>query len=133
MTALSTADTIADIIGVGVAAYLREHPQILELAGQARARADRARAQRDLDLLAAEIVAAGHHLDELRRKQERLRAIAGGLLLADTGREQHMRQVSQASAQAGRDAEPTLGRSPHPGRSERQVEQAGPYTHPSAI
>jgi hypothetical protein len=41
---------------------------------------DRARAQRDLDFLAAGIVAAEHHLDELRRKQGWLRAIAGGAL-----------------------------------------------------
>ncbi len=62
-----------------MAAHLRDHPEILDLAAQARARADPARAQRDLDFLAAEIVAAEHHLDELRRKQERLRAIVGGL------------------------------------------------------
>ena len=74
----STADTIADIIGAGVAAHLREPPPVLDLAEQARARADRARAQRDPGFLAAEIVAAEHHLDELRRKRERLWAIAGG-------------------------------------------------------
>ncbi len=62
-----------------MAAYLRDHSEILDLAAQARARAAQARAQRDLDFLAAEIVAAEHHLDELRRKQEQLRAIAGGL------------------------------------------------------
>jgi len=73
-----------------VAAYLRDHSEILDLAAQARARADQARAQRDLDFPAAEIVAAGHHLDELRRKQERLRAIAGGPP-EDAGQEQPSR------------------------------------------
>ena len=63
-----------------MAAHLCDHPQTLDLAAQARVRGGRARAQRDLDFVVAEIVAAGHHLDELRRKQERLRAIAGGPL-----------------------------------------------------
>jgi hypothetical protein len=74
------------IIAADVAAYLRDHSEILDLAAQARARAAQARAQRDLAFLAAEIVAAEHHLGELRRKQE-LRAIAGGLP-EDTGQEQ---------------------------------------------
>ena len=62
----------------GVAAWLRDHPEILDLAAQARARAGRARARRDLELLTAEITAAEQQLDGLRRKQERLQAIASG-------------------------------------------------------
>jgi len=74
----AVAGAIASIIGAGVAAWLRDHPEILDLAAQARARAGRARARRDLELLTAEITAAGQHLDGLRRKQERLQAIASG-------------------------------------------------------
>jgi hypothetical protein len=72
------ADTIAAIVGTDVAAWLRDHPEILDQAAQARARAEQGRAQRDLELLAAEIMAAGQHLDGLRRKQEQLRVIASG-------------------------------------------------------
>ena len=74
----SVAGAIASIIGAGVAAWLRDHPEILDLAAQARARAGRARARRDLELLTAEITAAEQQLDGLRRKQERLQAIASG-------------------------------------------------------
>jgi hypothetical protein len=95
-----TADTIAGIIGADVAAYLRDHREILDLAAQTRARADRARAQRDLDFLAAEIVAAEYHLDELRRKKKRLRAIAGGLP-EDTSEEQLPRPAQAGWSGAG--------------------------------
>lgn len=71
-------DTIASLVGAGVAAFVRGHPEILDLAAQARARAEQARAQRDLELLAAEIMAAEQHLAGLRRKQEQLQAIASG-------------------------------------------------------
>ena len=74
----AVAGAIASIIGAGVAAWLRDHPEILDLAAQARARAGRARARRDLELLTAEITAAGQHLDGLRLKQERLQVIASG-------------------------------------------------------
>lgn len=72
------AATIADIIGAAVAAWLGDHPGILDLAAQAAAAAARVRAQRELELLQPEITAAGQHLEELRRKQHRLRAIAAG-------------------------------------------------------
>ena len=74
----AVAGAIASIIGASVAAWLRDHPEILDLAAQARARAGRARARRDLELLTAEITAAGQQLDGLRRKQERLQVIASG-------------------------------------------------------
>ena len=47
-------------------------------AGREEPAARRARAQRDLELLAMEITTAEEHLDELRRKEDQLRAIAGG-------------------------------------------------------
>lgn len=47
-------------------------------AGREEPAARRARAQRDLELLAMEIITAEEHLDELRRKQDQLHAIAGG-------------------------------------------------------
>jgi hypothetical protein len=56
------AATIADIIGAAVAAWLGDHPGILDLAAQAAAAAARARAQRELELLQPEITAAGQHL-----------------------------------------------------------------------
>ena len=45
-------------------------------AGREEPAACRARVQRDLELLAMEITTAEEHLDELRRKQDQLRAIA---------------------------------------------------------
>lgn len=74
----SVTDAIAGIVGAAVAAYLRDHPEVLDQAAQARARAEQARAQRGLELLATEITAAEQHLDGLYRKQEHLRAIASG-------------------------------------------------------
>jgi len=71
------AGTIAGIVGADVAAYVRAHPEVLDLAAQARARAGRARARRDLELLTAEITAAEEHLAGLRCKEQRLREIAG--------------------------------------------------------
>jgi hypothetical protein len=47
------------------------------LVGQGDAAARRAAAQRDLELLVMEIAAAEQHLDDLRRREEELRAIAG--------------------------------------------------------
>lgn len=74
----SVTDAIAGIVGAAVAAYLRDHPEVLDQAAQARTRAEQARAQRGLELLATEITAAEQHLDGLYRKQEQLRAIASG-------------------------------------------------------
>jgi hypothetical protein len=74
----SVTDAIAGIVGAAVAAYLRDHPEVLDQAAQARARAEQARAQRSLELLATEITAAEQHLDGPYRKQEQLRAIASG-------------------------------------------------------
>ncbi len=65
----SVADTIATIIGAAVAAYVGAHPEVLDLAAQGRTRAEQARAQRDLELLTAEITAAEQHLAGLRRKE----------------------------------------------------------------
>lgn len=70
------AGTVASVIGAAVAAWLGDHREILDMAGQAHAAAARARAQRDLELLHAEIAAARQHLDELHRKQDQLRMIA---------------------------------------------------------
>ena len=72
------AAAIADIIGAVVAAWLGDHPGVLDLAAQAAAAAARVRAQRELELLQPEIAAAGQHLEELRCKQHRLRVIAAG-------------------------------------------------------
>ena len=72
----SVAETIAALIGAAVAAYVRAHPDVLDLAAQVRTRAGQARAQRDLELLTADITAAGQHLAGLRRKEARLRDIA---------------------------------------------------------
>jgi len=72
------AGTIASVIGAAVAAWLGDHREILDMAGQAHAAAARARAQRDLELLEPEITAARQHLDELHRKQDQLRTIAAG-------------------------------------------------------
>ena len=69
---------IADVIGAAVAAWLGDHPGVLDLAAQAAAAAARARPQRELELLQPEIAAAGQQLEELRRKQHRLRVIAAG-------------------------------------------------------
>jgi hypothetical protein len=69
-------DTIAALVGAAVATYVRAHPEVLDLAAQARTRAEQARAQRDLELLAAEIAAAEQHLAGLRRKEARLRDVA---------------------------------------------------------
>jgi len=70
-------DAIAGLIGADVAAWLREHPEVLDLAGQAHEAARRTRARRDLELLAMEITAAEDNLARLRRRHEQLRAIAG--------------------------------------------------------
>jgi hypothetical protein len=78
----STADTIATIIAADVGAPLREHPEILDLAEQARQEADKARARRDLACPDREIAAAGQHLIELLCKRSQLRSIADG---ADPG------------------------------------------------
>ncbi len=72
----SVADTIAALVGAAVAAYVRAHPEVPGLAAQARARAEQARAQRDLELLTAEIAAAEQHLASLRRKEAQLGDIA---------------------------------------------------------
>ena len=72
----SVADTIAALVGTAVAAYVRAHPEVPDLAAQTRARAEQARAQRDLELLTAEITAAEQHLAGLRRKEARLGDIA---------------------------------------------------------
>lgn len=45
------ADTIASVIGAAVAAWLGDHREILDMAGQAHAASARARLQRDLELL----------------------------------------------------------------------------------
>src|SRR6202035_480553 len=58
----SVAETIAGIVGAAVAAYLRAHSDVLDLAAQARTRGDQARAVRDLELLTVEITAAEQHL-----------------------------------------------------------------------
>lgn len=71
----SVAETIAGIVGAAVAAYLRAHPEVLDLAAQARTRADQARAVRDLELLTVEITAAEQHLASLRRKEQQLTEI----------------------------------------------------------
>lgn len=68
------SDTIARIIG---AAHLHGHPGVLDAAELAHARAQQARAARDLHLLTIEIRAAEEHLAALRRKEATLRAIAG--------------------------------------------------------
>jgi hypothetical protein len=70
-------DAIAGLIGAGVAAWLREHPEVLDLAGRAHEAARRARARRDLELLAMEILAAEENLATLRRRREQLRVLAG--------------------------------------------------------
>jgi hypothetical protein len=70
------SDTIAGIIGAAVAAHVRTHPQVLDLAAHTRARARQARAARDMELLAIEITAAEQHLAGLRSKQTQLRALA---------------------------------------------------------
>lgn len=72
----SVAAAIASIVGAAVAAYLRAHPNVLDLAAQARARATQARAVRDLELLTLEITAAEERLARLRRKEAQLRKIA---------------------------------------------------------
>ncbi len=69
------AATIAGIVGAAVAAYARAHPEVLDLAAQARTRAEQARAVRDLELLTLEITAAQEHLAGLRRKEAQLRQI----------------------------------------------------------
>ena len=71
----SVAETIAGIVGAAVAACIRAHPKILDLAAQARTRADQARAVRDLELLTVEITAAEQHLAGLRRKEQQLTEI----------------------------------------------------------
>ena len=77
------AEAIASLVAAGVAAWLSDHPEILDQAADARARAERARAQRDLELLTAQIAAAEHELDALRARQDRLQAIAAGSGLAE--------------------------------------------------
>ncbi len=72
------AGTIASVVGAAVGAWLGDHREILDMAGQAHAASARAWAQRDLELLEPEITAARQHLDELRRKQDQLRAVAAG-------------------------------------------------------
>ena len=56
-------------------ACIRAHPEILDLAAQARTRAGQARAVRDLELLTVEITAAEQHLAGLRRKEQQLTEI----------------------------------------------------------
>lgn len=72
------SSTIAATVGTAVAAWLREHPEIPDLAAQAQATARRARARQDLELLEMEIATAEEHLAALRRKQEQLRTVAAG-------------------------------------------------------
>jgi hypothetical protein len=72
-----TAGTIAAMIAADVAAWLRDRPEILDQAGQARERAKQERARRDLGLLEQEIAAARQQLDDLFRRRDRLRVAAG--------------------------------------------------------
>jgi hypothetical protein len=72
------ATAIAGLVSAAVAAWLHEHPEVLDLAGHAHAAARRARARRDLELVSIEITAAEDHLARLRRKQDQLRVTAEG-------------------------------------------------------
>ena len=72
------ARAIAGLVGTAVAAWLHEHPEVLDLAAHAHASARRARARRDLELVSIEITAAEDHLARLHAKQDQLRATAEG-------------------------------------------------------
>jgi len=74
----STAGTIAAVIAADIAAWLSDHPEILDQAAQARERVGQARARRDLTILDPEIRAARQHLAELLRKRDQLAATAAG-------------------------------------------------------